>query len=278
MKNWRHIGQKLHDFWVFGKKVGRTTGRFLLDILIPPTCMSCDGDVMEPGTLCPDCWQNLRFITEPYCAVLGTPFSFDLGTGIVSAQALASPPPFEKARAAVLYDEIARGLVARLKYEDRPDLAPVLAHWMANAADDLLLGNPVIVPVPLHRWRLLQRRYNQAALLGRLIARKFNLEFQPQALQRIRKTKQQVGLTRRERAENVRGAFRATSKGTMRMAGRPVILIDDVMTTGATLEAASKACLRAGASAVRVLTFALVADPLGSAAEGIVSDMEPIEL
>lgn len=257
---------------------GQKAGRIALDIAIPPSCISCDEAVMEPGTLCPVCWQELRFITEPRCEVLGTPFAYDLGPGIISAQALANPPPFEKARAAVLYDDIARSLVARLKYEDRPDLAPILARWMALAATDLLQDNPVVVPVPLHHWRQFERRYNQSALLTRFLSHCLALEHQPLALERVRKTAQQVGLTRRERAENVRGAFRATSKGMMRMTGRPVLLVDDVLTTGATLEASSRACLRAGAKSVRVLTFALVADPLGSAAEGSLSDLEPIDL
>ncbi|MEH6725605.1 MAG: ComF family protein [Hyphomicrobiales bacterium] len=263
-------------------RITRIAGRFALDLAIPPACLSCDDRVLETGALCPSCWQQLRFIAKPCCAVLGTPFAFDLGPGIVSAQAIASPPPYEMARAAVLYDEVARKLVARLKYEDRPELARVLGRWMARAArdagGDFLTGNPVIVPVPLHRWRLLRRRYNQAALLAREVSDRLALDFQPLALDRIRKTDQQVGLSRRERADNVRGAFRATNGGAMQMSGRPVLLIDDVLTTGATLEAATRACLRAGAAKVRVLTFALVSDPLGSEAEGLLSETGKIDL
>nr|WP_306263412.1 ComF family protein [Pararhizobium sp. IMCC3301] len=259
-------------------RVARTAGRFALDLAVPPACLSCDERVLEPGALCPVCWQKLRFITKPRCAILGTPFAFDLGPGIISARAIASPPPFTMARSAVLYDEIARKLVARLKYEDRPDLAPVLGRWMATTADDLITGHPLVVPVPLHRWRLLRRRYNQAALLARHVARRHQLEFQPLALSRIRPTGRQVGLTRRERADNVRGAFRATPQGAMAMSGRPVLLIDDVFTTGATIEAATRACLRAGAAKVLVLTFALVSDPLGSAAEGVISQTDSAEL
>lgn len=263
-------------------QIARLAGRVVLDLAIPPTCLSCNEAVLESGALCPSCWQKLRFIAKPYCAVLGTPFAFDLGPGIVSAQAIAAPPPYEMARAAVLYDDVARKLVSRLKYEDRPDLAPVLGRWMARAALDaeaeLLSGNPVIVPVPLHRWRLLRRRYNQAALLAREVSGRLELECQPLALDRIRKTDQQVGLTRQERADNVRGAFGATPDGTMQMSKRTVLLIDDVLTTGATLEAATRACLRAGATEVRVLTFALVSDPRGSEAEGLLSDSDPIDL
>lgn len=274
----RHLSHTLATLKANASSLCRRAGRLALDIAIPPSCIACDDAIMEPGTLCPNCWRELRFITEPKCEILGTPFSYDLGPGIVSAQALASPPPFEKARAAVLYDDIARSLVARLKYEDRPDLAPVMARWMGLAATDLTRDKPVVVPVPLHHWRQFERRYNQSALLSRFLCRDLALEHQPQALERVRRTQQQVGLTRRERAENVRGAFRATSQGIMRITGRPVLLVDDVLTTGATLEAASRACLRAGAKSVCVLTFALVADPLGSAAEGTLSDMEVIDL
>jgi len=186
------------------------------------------------------------------------------------------------ARAAVLYDEVARKLVARLKYEDRPDLASVLGRWMVRAAREadaaFLSGNPIIVPVPLHRWRLLRRPYNQAALLARDVSNRLQLDCQPLALERIRKTERQVGLTRNERANNVRGAFRATPTGAMQMSGRTILLIDDVLTTGATVEAATRACLRAGAVHVRVLTFALVSDPRGSEAEGLLSDTDPIDL
>lgn len=259
-------------------RLAGAAGRFALDLAVPPACLSCDERVLEPGALCPACWQKLRFIARPRCAILGTPFAFDLGPGIISARAIASPPPFAMARAAVLYDEIARKLVARLKYEDRPDLAPVLGRWMAATADELIAGNPLVVPVPLHRWRLLRRRYNQAALLARTVARQHQLEFQPLALSRIRRTGRQVGLTRRERVENVRGAFRATPQGAMQMSGRPVLLIDDVFTTGATMAAATRACLRAGAAKVLVLTFALVSDPLGSAAEGAMTGSDPLDL
>lgn len=260
----------------------RLVGGIALDVAVPPGCLSCNERVLKAGGLCPSCWQQLRFIAKPYCTVLGTPFSFDLGPGIVSAQAIASPPPYEKARAAVLYDDVARKLVARLKYEDRPELALVLGRWMARAAredaTEFLSDNPVIIPVPLHRWRLLRRRYNQAALLAREVSNQLMLDFEPLALDRIRRTHQQVGLSRRARADNVRGAFRATAEGAMLMKGRCVILIDDVLTTGATLEAATRACLRGGATKVRVLTFALVSDPRGSEAEGLLSDTDAIEL
>ncbi|MBL4647089.1 MAG: ComF family protein [Rhizobiales bacterium] len=247
-------------------------GHFTVDLVIPPACLACDTAVTRQGALCPKCWQSLRFITRPYCEVLGTPFAYDLGDNVVCADAIAHEPPFEKARSAVLYDDIARKLVSRLKYEDRPDLAAILAGWMKPAMNELCQGNPVIVPVRLHRWRLLQRRFNQSALIGVSLAKSNHLDFEPIALNRIKNTRQQVGLTRKGRAENVRGAFRVSPQGALAMAKRPVILVDDVVTTGATVEAASRACLRAGASAVRVISFARVADPLGSAAESILEN------
>lgn len=256
----------------------RSLGRATLDLVIPPNCLSCDAPVLENGTLCAHCWSQLRFITRPHCEVLGQPFAYDLGAGAVSAAALADPPPFEKARAAVLYDEVARHLVARLKYEDRPDLAGPMALWMARAAVDLLEDNPLIVPVPLHRWRLLRRRYNQSALLSGILAEILELDHQPLAMIRLRATQRQVGLSRHARQENVRGAFRVTSVGAQKIAKRHVILVDDVFTTGATLTAATRACLRAGAASVRVLTFASVTDALGAIPQGDLADLEPIHL
>lgn len=256
----------------------QSLGRAILDLAIPPNCLGCDAPVTENGTLCAECWLQLRFITRPYCEVLGHPFAYDLGEGAVSAAALADPPPFEKARAAVLYDEVARRLVARLKYEDRPDLAEPMALWMARAADDLIKDNPIIMPVPLHRWRLLRRRYNQSALLSRILATHLQLDHQPLAMIRLRATQRQVGLSRRARQDNVRGAFRVTPVGAQRISKRPVILVDDVFTTGATMSAAARACLRAGASSVRVLTFASVTDALGAIPQGDMADLEPIDL
>lgn len=228
------------------------------NILFPATCPGCGVMVSAPGTVCGTCWTDLRFIERPYCAVLGTPFAYDLGEGAVSAEAIADPPPFRRARAAVVHDGIPRQMVHSLKYRDRTDLAPWMARWMMRAAGDLVADCAVVVPVPLHPVRFWTRRFNQAAELARVISREAEKPFAPDALSRIKKTRQQVGLGSNERAANVRGAFRVPETQEIAVSGRVVLLVDDVYTTGATLKAATRALLRAKASAVDVVTFGRV--------------------
>ncbi len=235
-----------------------------MSLVYPPTCASCGGATADPGAFCPACWSGLRLIDEPFCDRLGIPFAVDLGVGpMLSPRAIAQPPVFARARAAVLYDEVARHLVHRLKYEDRLDLARPLSRMMAAAGRPLIAGADCVVPVPLHRWRLWRRRFNQAMLLARPIAEAANLPLVPQALIRTRATRPQVGLSRASRAENVTGAFRVPPGAAHLVAGRRVLLIDDVTTTGATGNAAARALIRGGAASVEFLTFALVGEPAG---------------
>jgi ComF family protein len=189
---------------------------------------------------------------------MGSPFSVSMGEGFLSAEAIADPPPFDRLRAVMLYDDLARQLVSRMKYSDRSDLARWMGLWMVRAGHDLLKDVDVIVPVPLHPSRLRQRRYNQAAELSRSIARKAKVDFKAMALQRKRSTRQQVGLTEKERDRNVSGAFIVPERQKIEIQGRRVLLIDDVYTTGATAKAATRALKRGGASAIDVLVFAKV--------------------
>ncbi|MEQ8481180.1 MAG: ComF family protein [Hoeflea sp.] len=205
----------------------------------------------------------MRFIERPFCEVSGAPFDHDLGVGMVSPEVIANPPPYEKARAAVFYDGAARKLAHGLKYSDRADLAAMMAGWMIRAGREVLDTSDVIVSVPLHRSRLFSRRYNQSAELARAIARLTGRPFEAGGLRRVRATRQQVGLGLRARQDNVRGAFAVPADRTPRIAGRRVLLVDDVLTTGSTVEAAARALLRAGAERVSVLTFARVASPGG---------------
>ncbi len=214
--------------------------------------------VGDGQALCAGCWSTIRFIEPPLCPVYGTPFAFDLGEGIVSAEALADPPPFRRARAAAVYGDVARRLVHQVKYYDRPHLAQVMANAMQRAGRSLLGECSLVVPVPLYRWRLWRRRFNQAALLAAGVSRLSGVPHDPFVLERVKATRQQVGLTAQQRVENVRGAFRVPEPMRARIAGRDVLLVDDVYTTGATVKAASRALLRAGAAAVDVLTFARV--------------------
>ena len=231
----------------------------LVDRIYPPSCLACQAATGAAGTLCPRCWTLMPFIERPFCERLGTPFAQDLGAGMLSPAAMAEPPVFERARAVALYNEgPARHLVQRLKYGDRLDLAPAMGRWMTRAGGELLADCDLVLPVPLHRWRLLSRRFNQAAALAREIGRLSGRSFDPLVLARVRATRPQVGLTRAMRAQNVQGAFRVREEARARLAGARVVLVDDVLTSGATLNAASRVLLRGGAARVDVLVFARV--------------------
>lgn len=233
--------------------------RAVLGVVYPPTCIGCGGATGEPHTLCPACWRGIAFIERPFCERLGTPFAVDLGIPLLSPAAIADPPVFERARAVARYDAVARRLVHRLKYGDRLELARALGGMMARAGAELLAEAEVIVPVPLHRRRLWWRRFNQAMELARTVSAKSGVPCDPFLLARVKPTKSQVGLSKAQRGENLQGAFRVPAEAKPRLAGRRVLLVDDVLTTGATANAASRALLRGGAKRVDVLAFARVA-------------------
>ena len=228
------------------------------DIALPPQCLACDRPVAAHGSLCPSCWSKLKLIERPYCARLGVPFTYELGDGALSAEAIADPPPFDRCRAVAVFDDVARKLVHGLKYRDRLELAAWMAGWMGRAGSEVVADAGVVMPVPLHRRRLWWRRANQSALLAKAIAESAGKPFAPDALLRIRATEQQVGLTPDQRDRNVRGAFRVPADRKIAVAGRRVLLVDDVYTTGATVKAATRALIRTGATAVDVLVFARV--------------------
>lgn len=236
----------------------RLGARLGADILFPAVCAGCRSHVSQPGTLCPACWSQLRFIEKPYCPVLGIPFAHDFGDNFMSAEAIADPPPFRRLRSAVLHRGAAQRMAVALKFHDRTDLAPWMARWMQRAGRELLDDCDVVVPVPLHRWRFLHRRFNQSAELARALAQLENKPFTPQALRRIRRTERQIGLGVKERRRNVDGAFRVPKEEEIHVRGRRVLLVDDVYTTGSTVKAATRALLRGGAKSVDVLTFSRV--------------------
>ena len=229
-----------------------------LDLALPPLCPACREPVGAQAALCPSCWSKLSFIAPPYCDRLGTPFAYDPGPGMLSMQAIADPPAYGRARAAVRYDDVSRILVHGLKYSDRLDLAPMLGRWMARAGHALLQDADALVPVPLHWRRLWARRFNQSAALAKVISQASGIPVLGNALKRVKPTVQQVGLTASERALNVQGAFAVPDRSSV--AGRTLILIDDVLTSGATIDACARALNRAGAAAVDVLVFARVVD------------------
>jgi ComF family protein len=237
----------------------RASLRLGLDVALPPLCPACR-DLVTGSGLCPACWGKLSFIAPPYCPRLGIPFAYDPGPGILSMQATADPPAYQRARAAVRYDDVAAKLVHAFKYGDRLGLAPMLGRWMARAGEELLRETDALVPVPLHWRRLWARRFNQSAALAAAIAQESGIAIAHTPLRRVKATAQQVGLSRAERATNVQGAFRVDASAKSEVAGRRLLLIDDVLTSGATSDACARALLRAGAAQVDVLVLARVVD------------------
>ena len=243
------------------KAWGRRFWRSLIDFLVPPKCLVCREAVLEPASLCLSCWENLKHIDIPYCNVLGTPFAYDQGEGAVSPAALAEPPNWDRARAAVAYDDASRHIVHALKYRDTMEAGLLMARLMARAGRQVIQEADVIIPVPLHRFRLWSRRFNQAAFLSQQLSRQFAKPYRTDMLVRSKASRSQVGLSFDERRKNVAKAFQATLEGAGQIAGRRVLLVDDVLTTGATVESCAVVLKEAGAANVDVLTFALVLEP-----------------
>ncbi len=228
----------------------------VVDLVLPPRCPGCRCIVAADGSFCAACWQDLAFITAPLCARCGVPFEHDRGAGAECGACLAEPPRYTAARAALVYGGPARRVLLALKHGDRQHLARIMAGHMARAAGPLLGTDVLIVPVPLHWRRLWQRGFNQAALLARALARGSGAPIAVDALVRAKPTAISRGLGRSARARNVRGAFRVRDRALVR--GRRIVLVDDVLTTGATADACARVLRRAGAQEVHVLTFARV--------------------
>jgi ComF family protein len=235
------------------------TARIALDIALPTLCVACREPVNGEG-VCANCWAKLSFIAPPLCPRLGIPFVYDPGPGLLSMEAISDPPAYGRARAAVRYDEVARTLVHALKYQDRTDLAPAMGRWMARAGRELIDQADALIPVPLHWRRGWSRRYNQSGALARVIRRQTGVKLVSEALRRVRPTQQQIGLSRAQRASNVQGAFKVAADRQSEIQGRRVVLIDDVLTSGATVDSCARALLRAKAASVDVLVFARVVD------------------
>src|SRR5690242_5355148 len=213
--------------WRTALSAGRAAWRLALDIALPTLCIACREPVAGEG-VCAACWSKLSFIAPPCCPRLGIPFVYDPGPELLSMEAIANPPAYGRARAAVRYDDVARTLVHALKYQDRTDLSAIMGRWMARAGQDLLRDADMLVPVPLHWRRGFSRRYNQSGLLARIIARQSGVAFRGEVLRRVRATEQQVGLSRTQRASNVQGAFQVSAERQSEVAGRRLVLVDDV--------------------------------------------------
>lgn len=248
------------------KRFGGSIGRAALDMLLPPQCLGCGIMVESTGGLCVDCWSAITFVGAPQCGQCGLPFEFteteqSHGPGMLCGSCVRQPPLFARARTVMAYDDASRHLILSFKHGDRTDAAPAYARWMARAGSDLLADADVLVPVALHWSRLFSRRYNQAALLAREIGLFSGIPVSADLLVRTRRTPSQGRLGASARRRNVGGAFRVRKKYAGTLAGARVLLIDDVMTTGATANASVRALLRGGAGAVDVLTLSRVPRP-----------------
>jgi ComF family protein len=241
------------------RNVSVASASALLDLLLPPSCAACDEPVSAPGQLCARCFSSLNFVTPPACRSCGLPFPAD--GQAVCATCAADPPPWNEARAALMYDAQSRRLILPLKYADRTELAGVLALHMQRAGAALLARADVLVPVPLHRWRLWRRRYNQSALLARALARRSHVACLPDALVRVRHTQALAGMGADARAATVGGTITVRRGREAMLAGKRVVLIDDVLTSGATARACTRALLDAGVANIDVLVASRVADP-----------------
>lgn len=229
-----------------------------IDLLLPPRCPGCGEIVDGDGRFCVGCWTSLRFITPPYCATCGDPFETPQPTGSLCGKCLATGPKWS-ARAAFAYEGAARDAVLKLKHGDQPHLSRLMGAAMTRAGADMLARRgALLVPVPLHRWRLWQRGYNQAAELARAVARVSGVELLVDGLERRRATLPSGGLNPSERRANVRAAFRVQSAKRDRLRGRAIILVDDVLTSGATADACARILLRAGAESVDLLVLSRV--------------------
>jgi len=240
----------------------RALWRGTLDLLFPPQSID-KGPAPLAGGFTAETWSRIHFLDGPVCDGCGAPFEFHQGDGARCAACMARPRAFDAARAACVYDECSRDPILKLKHADRLDLAPLFARWLSRAARELLDEADAIAPVPLHPLRLMARRHNQAAEIARPLARLAKVRYLPDALVRRRATDSQAGKSGSGRRRNVAGAFEVAASRARQVAGRRVLVIDDVMTTGATLEGCARALKAAGAARVDVAVVARVKEASG---------------
>lgn len=245
---------------VDAQRVLRSAGRKTLDMLFPPLCAACRQPVADPHGLCARCWQSLSFLEPPACAVCGYPFDFDPGEGARCGACMARPPLFDRAISVLRYDDKSRDLILAFKRADRLDLAQAFAKWLSRVGSQVIADADVIVPVPLHPLRLWRRRFNQSAVLAHALGSLVKRPVDPFAVRRVRATPSQGEMrSAKARRRNMLGAFKVEDPARIR--GKKVLLLDDVFTTGATLEACARPLKRAKADKVYVLTLARVVRP-----------------
>ncbi len=234
----------------------------LADLLLPPVCIACRTRIGGHGLICGACFAKIDFITPPLCDRLGVPLPYGAGEERqLSAAAMAKPPVYDRARAVAHYSSTMREMIQSFKYHDRHEGVPLFGRWLAAAGRELLADADLIVPVPLYTWRLWSRRFNQSALLARAAGRIAGVPVDCSVLRRVRRTISQVGLSPDQRRRNVAGAFRVAKERRGAIKDKNIVVIDDVITTGATAEACARALRRSGAARVDILALARVVEP-----------------
>jgi len=240
-------------------RAGGAAARLLLNSILPPQCLACSAVVETPGQVCGACFKTFTFIAPPHCGICGLPLDQTVTEDLICGACVVERPAYGQARAAFIYDAHSKPLVLKLKHGDRTDMAAHLGKWLHRAGREVIETADVLVPVPLHRWRLLVRTYNQSALLAQALGGLAEKPVAANALIRTKATVSQGGLSRKERRRNVAHAFKVENPHAIE--GKRVLLIDDVLTSGATANACAVALLNAGAAAVDVLALARVPGP-----------------
>lgn len=237
-------------------RIARSAVRTVVDFALPPRCAGCGAITADQGTFCFDCWSGLDLLGPPCCAQCALPFDYPQGQDAQCGACLSAPPAYDRLRAAVAYGELARTVALKLKYGRKPGVADTMAGFMLRHVDGD--GSPLLCPVPLHRWRIWRRGYNQSALIAAALARRRPLEVVSDLLERVKRTPPLRGMNPAQRAPAVRGAFRIHPRRVSAVKGRTILLIDDVFTSGATASACARILKRAGAARVEVLCWARV--------------------
>lgn len=230
-----------------------------IDTVLPPRCVITGEPVEAQGMIAPAAWADLDFVAAPFCETCGFPFDFEVDNGSLCATCLENPPDYETARAALKYNDASRGLILGFKHADKTHAVLAFTPWLKRTGADMLAQGHYIVPVPLHRWRLIARRYNQSALIAQALAKDTGIPVMLDALVRVRATQSQGHLKAKERFKNVKKAFDVNPRAVEKIKGKTIILVDDVYTTGATVGECTKVLLKHGAARVHVLTLARVA-------------------
>lgn len=229
-----------------------------IDILLPPRCIGTGEIVSAPGVVSPDFWTQLSFIETPFCSTCGLPFDVQMPSGTLCAACIDNPPEFDQSRSAVIYNDASRKLILSFKYGDRLNAVTTFIPWLKRTGANLIDTSDIIVPVPLHKSRLWQRRYNQAAIIALSLAKETQKICLVDALERVRATAPQKGLTKKDRYKNVLNAFRVYPESAENLKGKNILLIDDVFTSGATLNECARVLKKSGANRVNILTIARV--------------------